>query len=99
MSQFDVHSVGRHGGLVIDCQADLLAHLTTRFVVPLVWADGAPETDKRLRPRFDVGGETYVMATPLASSIPMRDLGAVVATLASDQHTVTGAIDVLLSGI
>ena len=99
MSQFDVHELRPGGGLVIDCQANLLSHLTTRFVVPLLQASGAPETDKRLRPRFVLGGKTYVMATPLASSIPSTHLGAVVGTLASDHHIIVDAIDVLTSGI
>ena len=98
MSQYDIHRL-KGGGLVIDCQADLLAHLATRFVVPLLSVKNAPETDKRLRPRFIVEGEMFVMATPLASSIPKGELGPVVGTLAEDHYRVVGAIDTLISGI
>lgn len=97
--QFDVHELVQGGGLVVDCQADLLADLDTRLVVPLVSAVDAPETDVRLRPRFSIGGERLVMVTPLAAAIPKRALGRVVGTLTHDSHRVIGAIDVLLTGV
>ena len=99
MGQYDVHRLKGGRGLVIDCQADLLAHLSIRFVVPLLSAKEAPETDKRLRPRFTIDGETLVMATPLASSIPKDELGPKVGTLAQDYLRVVDAIDTPISGI
>lgn len=99
MSQFDVHELLPRGGLVVDCQADLLAHLTTRFVVPLIRADEAPDTDKRLRPRFVIDGISLIMATPMASSVQKQRLGPIVAALTTESLAITGAIDVLISGI
>lgn len=97
MAQFDVHRLG--DGLVIDCQADLLDTLNSRFVVPLLPRDRAPPPAKRLNPVFEVAGGEYVMATQMASAVARRELGEVVATLTERALEVTGALDVLVGGV
>lgn len=42
MAKFDVYRLRDSGGLVVDCQADLLDGLNTRFVVPSLPIDAAP---------------------------------------------------------
>ena len=97
MAQFDVHRLG--DGLVIDCQADLLSHIDTRFVVPLVTRAEAGTIARRLNPVFLIDGEERVMLTPAASAVRERELGAVVASLADRSFEITDAIDVLISGV
>ena len=100
MAQFDVRRVRSSDGLVVECQADLLSHLSTRFVIPMVSdAPAAASGGSRLTPLFEIDGEQYVLATHYAASVPARDLGEVVHSLADEGWRVTSAIDVLISGV
>lgn len=97
MAQFDVHRFG--DTLVIDCQSDLLDHVDSRFVVPLVARREAPAPAPRLNPVFAIEGEGHVMLTEAAGAVSRRALGEVVATLANRSFEITGALDVLISGV
>jgi toxin CcdB len=97
MAQFDVHRLG--DGLVIDCQSDLLQQLDTRFVVPLISQADVPIVAQRLNPVFEIDGEEHVMLTQAAAAVRRRELGAVVTSLAERSFEITGALDVLLSGV
>jgi toxin CcdB len=55
MARFDVYEVDGPVPFVIDVQADLVAELHTRVVVPLLPATKSPtESMPRLRPRVSV---------------------------------------------
>jgi len=97
MSQFDVHRLGDN--LVIDCQSDLLAHLNTRVVVPLIPRNHAPLPAGRFNPVFAIGGIDHIMDTQFTSAIERRQLGAVVASLADHSFEIIDAFDLLLSGV
>jgi toxin CcdB len=97
MAQFDVHRLGK--GLVLDCQADLLDHLNSRFVVPLLPEEQGPKPARRLNPVFEISGKNYVMATQFAAAVQKNELGEVVATLGGRSTEITGAIDVLIAGV
>jgi toxin CcdB len=97
MAQFDVHRFG--DGLVLDCQADLLDHLNSRFVVPLLPEQQGPMPARRLNPVFAIRGKNYVMATQFAAAVQKNELGEVVATLGGRSTEITGAIDVLIVGV
>jgi toxin CcdB len=97
MAQFDIHRLG--DTLVLDCQSDLLSHITSRFVVPLVPKTGAPTPVRRLNPVFAVEGEEHVMVTEAASAVRAKQLGDVVASLADRSFEITDALDVLISGV
>ena len=99
MAQFDVHQLTTGKRLVVDCQADLLGHLDSRLVVPLVRRSQAPAPAQRLNPVFNVAGHDYVMLTQSAAAVPVRELGKVVTSLADHSFEITDAIDVLLSGV
>src|SRR6185437_9881954 len=43
VAQFDVHQLKSGRGLVIDCQSDLLGDLNSRFVVPILPRQDAPQ--------------------------------------------------------
>ena len=97
MAQFDVHRFAK--GLVVNCQSDLLDQIDSRLVVPFIPRANAPQVAERLNPVFEIGGTEYVMLTQAASAVRLRELGAVVASLADRSFEVTGALDVLLSGV
>lgn len=97
MAQFDVCRLG--AGLVIDCQADLLDRLDSRFVVPLVERAAAPPPATRLNPIFEIAGGDYVMATQFASAVQRKELGEAIASLADHGFEIIGALDVLIGGV
>ncbi|PKQ00405.1 MAG: plasmid maintenance protein CcdB [Alphaproteobacteria bacterium HGW-Alphaproteobacteria-13] len=98
MAQFDVWRTDA-GDLVIDCQSDLLTHLNTRLVVPLLRVDAFEVVARRLNPLFTVEGVEYVMYTQFAAAIPASQLDERVMTLDDHSFSITGALDVLLTGV
>jgi toxin CcdB len=97
MARFDVY-LGREGDYLLDCQANVLSDLNTRFCIPLQPLEMAPLAGRRLNPEFDIEGTALRMVTQFAASVPVRELGAQVANL-SDQHsTIMNAIDMLTTG-
>ena len=97
MAQFDVHRFG--SGIVLDCQSDLLSHIASRLVVPLVLKSKAPTSVARLNPVFEIDGKDYVMVTQSAAAVRTQQLGAVAATLADRRFEIIDALDVLISGV
>jgi toxin CcdB len=99
MAQFDVHRLSPGGGLVLDCQSDLLQQLNTRFVVPLIPEEDAPQPARRLNPTFVIDGESFVMVTQFAAAVHSNELGEAVASVRDQSFEVIGALDVLISGV
>ena len=100
MSRLDVHPMpGRAGhGYVIDVQADLLEHLKTRIVVPLIPEKDAPPRIKDLNPIFEVAGAPHVMVTQAIATVPTRELRQVTMSLNKHHDDITRALDILLTG-
>ena len=98
MAKFDVYPHPDGPGYLLDCQADLLSGLNTRFVVPLLPFEIAPPPAARLNPVFEIAGQRCVMATQFAGTIARKRLGDCIVSLAADDVTITDAIDMLLSG-
>lgn len=98
MPQFDVHRQA-DGGLLLDCQADLLRHLTTRLVVPVMPLGQAPVQARRLNPTFRIDGRDLSMVTQYAASLPVAELGPVVASFPDRHDEIVRAFDMLLTGI
>jgi hypothetical protein len=48
---------------------------------------------------FEIEAVEYVMLTQAAAAVRKRDLGAVVTSLADRSFEITGALDVLISGV
>ena len=80
MARLDVHTMPGKGrdGYVVDVQADLLSHLTTRTVVPLLPEDSAPKAINELNPIFEIRGKRHVLVTQAITSIPGRELRQVI---------------------
>jgi toxin CcdB len=99
LAQFDVHQLGTGRGIVIDCQSDLLSHLESRFVVPLVAKAEAPQPSRRFNPIFTIEGVEHVMLTQFSGAVDRRQLGAIMVSLADRSFEITDALDVLISGV
>jgi len=100
MARFDVfkRSDGE-AGYLLDCQADLLSHLNTRFVVPLLPMDAAPRPAARLNPVLEIAGLPHVMVTQFAAAVLTRELGEKATSLSEQDTTVTNALDMLITGV
>ncbi len=100
MARFDVFARADGGpGYLLDSQADLLSHLNTRFVVPLLPMDAAPRPAARLNPAFEILGVPHVMVTQFAAAVLTRELGEKVASLSEQDTAITNALDMLISGV
>lgn len=95
MARFDVYRL-RDGSLVVDCQADFLSEIGTRFVVPLFPRGAGPAPNARINPEFDVDGERMVLVTQLAATLRTSELKSRLTSLAAERYRITGAIDVLI---
>lgn len=100
MARLDVHPMPGKGreGYVVDVQADLLSHLATRTVVPLLPEEAAPKPISELNPVFEIGGKRHVLVTQAIASIPGRELKRAVASLTEQHDRITRALDILLLG-
>lgn len=94
-----MHANPAGGALLLDCQTDLLSHLNTRLVAPLLPADRAPKPAGRLNPSFDIGGQSHVMVAQYAAAIEVRELGPKIASLADQSREIINALDILLTGV
>ena len=99
MAQFDIHAASPGDRYLLDCQSDLLSHLDTRSVVPLLLPDSLPAPLRRLNPVFSIEGTDYMMVTQYAAAVSRRDLGQVAASLADHDREIMNALDMLLTGV
>lgn len=97
MARFDVYR-DPSGIFLLDCQADVLSDLNTRFVVPLLSQDHAPVAGYRLNPSFQIEGAPFVLYPQFAASVPVRDLSKAVASLGGEADRIVSALDMLISG-
>lgn len=103
MAQFDVYrnnnpKTQKAVPYLLDVQADVLAALATRVVVPLVTLSAMGKPAKDLNPQFKIRRTAVVMSTAQLAGIDKQDLGAKVASLKEQRETVLAAVDFLLSG-
>ena len=85
---------------LLNVQSDLLDHLDTRVVIPLIKArsfDGPPS--EGLEPIFEIAGERCILLTPMLAGISKKELGAEVCSLREKSSAIISALDVLISGI
>jgi len=94
MAKYDVFHSPRRGYL-LECQSDLLDHLNTRLVVPLM-AEKAARAATRLNPVLHIDGRSLVMITQFAAAVPVSELGRKVGSCLSDQDAIGNALDMLI---
>ena len=95
MAQFDVYSLS-DGGLVLDCQSDLLDEIGTRFVIPLTPSADTLPRNVYLNPTFEFDGEPVSMATQLATAVRTSELRRHLGSLAAERDQIVRAIDRLI---
>ena len=95
----DVYRWPEHAdALVVDCQADLLSSLPTRFAIPLL-PEEAGYSLGRLNPVLSLDGRHFVLVPQLAATLTRMELGDIVGSVIEHEYRVMAAIDFLLSGI
>jgi toxin CcdB len=99
VSRFHVYTNSEGGGYLLDVQANLLDHLNTCVVVPLLPLDTAPKPAKVLNPTFEINGAPYLMATQFLATVPRRLLSKEVLNLQEDASIIVDALDCLFQGI
>ena len=54
---------------------------------------------RRLNPIFEIDGREYALLTQAAAAVRRAELGEVIGSLAGRSFEITGALDVLISGV
>ena len=98
MAKYDIHEYRSGDGYLLDVQADLLDHLNTRVVVPLLPKNNAPQPAARLNPIFEVEGVPHVMAAQFLAAIPRNELGKKVTNIEPRFAEITAALDMVFQG-
>lgn len=98
MARFDVYVSPDGNGFWVDVQADLMSHLNSRLVIPLVSSDISPAPIKVLNPIFQIDGATYLLLTQQMAAVSVRLLKRPVLNVNDRRDEVVAAIDLLLQG-
>lgn len=98
MARFSVYRNPDATGFLLDVQANILDHLNTRVVVPLMPLSIAPTPAKGLNPVFNVTGEPMVMVTQFMAAVPTSLLKFPESSLELSRNEITAALDFLLQG-
>jgi len=98
MPRFTVYRNPSGEGYLLDVQADILDHLNTRMVVPLLPLSSAPKPAKTLNPVFDIAGTSVVMVTQFMAAVPASLLKSPEGSLAFARNEITAALDLLFQG-
>lgn len=104
MAQFDVHRNPAPSKTripyLLDVQADLLRGLATRVVIPLVDpVEVGNLVIRHLHFEINVEGRRCIALGSELAAIPVKALGARVASLADQREEIVRALDVLISGV
>jgi toxin CcdB len=81
---------------LLDVQSDHLGNLISRVVIPLTRTAGNYTPSKvaqDLSPLIDIGGEQFVLETPLLGALGTSDLGSPIGTLKNEQERIGAALD------
>jgi toxin CcdB len=99
MAQFDYYESARSGTYLLNVQSDLIDHLNTVVVIPLMQSDSVPAPLRYLHPVFEVDGTAFTLATHLLTAIPAADLRRRRGSLNAHRDDIIRALDMLLSGV
>ncbi len=99
MSRYRAYQNPDGAGALLDVQADLMGHLNTCVVVPLLPLDAAPKPARVLNPIFEIAGAPHVMATQFIAAVPRRMLLNEVVNLQDHAHEIVSALDCLFQGV
>ena len=98
MARFAVYANPDGPGYLVDLQADINSHFTTRVVAPLFLLDEIPVFAKGLNPVFEVEGRSVVMVPQGMAAIPVQMLKQPVMSLDDRRAEIVAALDLLFQG-
>ena len=98
MARYDIYRSAEDDTYLLDVQSNLLRHLNTRVVVPLLPPNVAPVPGRRLNPSFAIGGKNYIMVTQFMSALAASELREVEGNLSKHHFEIVGALDMLFQG-
>jgi toxin CcdB len=100
MAQFDVHKNprGTEFPLLLDLQADVVASLATRIVVPMARRKRNAKLVTRVQLVAPIAGAEYVLHFAELAAIPAAALGPCVGSLAGRRAELIAALDWLITG-
>jgi toxin CcdB len=98
MARFDVYANPDGNGYLVDVQADLMNHLNSRLVIPLVRSNIAPTPIKVLNPIFQIEDAAYLMLTQQMAAVSVQILKRPVLNVNNRRDEVVAAIGLLLQG-
>lgn len=98
MARFDVYANPDGNGFLVDVQADLMSHLSSRLVIPLVPSGIAPTPMKVLNPIFQIEDATYLMLTQQMAAVSIQILKKPALNVNGRRDEIVAAIDLLLQG-
>nr|WP_321985132.1 CcdB family protein [uncultured Lichenicoccus sp.] len=99
MARLDLRPMPGVGtGYVVNVQAELLTHLATRVVVPLLPETRASTPISELNPMFEIEGTRHVLVTQALAAVSGRELKPAVGLLDAGHDSITRALDLLFVG-
>ncbi len=98
MARYDLYRNAEDDAYLLDVQSNLLGHLNTRVVVPLLPPNVAPVPGRRLNPSFLIGGKNYVMVTQFMSAMMASELREAEGNLSKHHFEIVGALEMLFQG-
>ena len=103
MAQFDVYKNNDRTTqnlypYLLDVQADILEHLPTRVVIPMLRHSALSKPIPILNAAIDVSGETVFIATPQLVGISTALLSHKVCSLKDKRDGIIAALDLLFTG-
>jgi toxin CcdB len=99
MACFDVYEIKRTvSRYVVDVQADVLASLATRVVVPLLPVSRTTNRFRDLNPLVSIGTEALVFFPQLILTTFKKELRQQIFQVITERDDLTRALDMLLCG-
>jgi toxin CcdB len=98
MPRYTVYQNPERDGYLLDLQADINSHFSTRVVAPLFLLDEIPVFAKGLNPVFEVEGRSVVMVTQGLAAVPVQMLKQPVMSLDDRRVEIVAALDLLFQG-
>jgi hypothetical protein len=94
----DVYFSRERGVFIVDCQADMLSTLPTRFVIPII-DQIAGHSERQLNPIISFEGHDLTFVPQLATTMTRAELGEVVGSVLAHEYAIIRAIDILTLGV
>lgn len=104
MAQFDIYdnpnsASKKNFPYLLDIQADLSNHLSTRVVIPLMRSNKIKYPIKYLMPHFSIEGISVTLVTSELTTVHKKILTNKVGSLESKRNEIISSIDFLVTGI